>query len=724
MIVRKIGVDYGTSTSVIHYTDYDNSAKRIIRDCDIPFDGANFSVPTLILRQGSVRDKKGKLKETGEEFGWKAKNKSVFYALICENFKMDLLSRNEEKRKSGQDLTRRFFKYLYEQYDNNSEDVQGSRPEKVITYVTYPAKFSDDARGFLCKAAEEAGFPNVQTISEAEAAMQYAVRTETSQKSSVFSKVAGSSVTVMLIDMGAGTTDIAIYSYNMTKEGEHKLLGYYPKNGERNFGGREIDDLLCEFYKSRLGDEVCSKLGYGDVVLGNHLLLNDVKMFKQTNISSELLSEDGTVDALPDSLNFCWNGQDTDIDRRTFETLLKDYMPQFPALVNGALESAGLTGAQIDLVILTGGHSNWYFVKDMLLGKNGCPIDLPKVKESKGECIISFGENAQMVVARGAARYEKFGKNPDMAETKEVFAHKPQESVFPLKYVPHSRIRPVIACGDYHTVGVRQNGTALAVGKKTDGILKVDAWSNIVAVAASSGLENGQFIGDNYSASFGGYTAGLRKDGTIVTVGSRTFRDACLWQDIVAIAGGFEFIVGLNQNGRVVTDGWMPPDLSKWEDITSIAAYWNQVVGVKATGEVVFNNSAKVYYDKVSKWNNIVAVAAGTEHIVGLKVDGSVVAAGLNLYGECNVDMWRDIVAIAAGGNSTVGLKRDGSVVVAGRNSRCKVSSWQDITAIACGGYHIMGLKRDGTVIVSLYKGFSGLGVTSKIVDTNDWRLF
>ena len=40
MVIRKIGVDYGTSTSVIHYTDYDEATGNIIFERDILFEGS------------------------------------------------------------------------------------------------------------------------------------------------------------------------------------------------------------------------------------------------------------------------------------------------------------------------------------------------------------------------------------------------------------------------------------------------------------------------------------------------------------------------------------------------------------------------------------------------------------------------------------------------------------------------------------------------------------
>ena len=73
---------------------------------------------------------------------------------------------------------------------------------------------------------------------------------------------------------------------------------------------------------------------------------------------------------------------DTDLNRSSFEALLKDYLPQFPELVKGALEKAKLPASDIDLVLLTGGHSQWYFVQAMLSGKMAQfgTVDLPRIK--------------------------------------------------------------------------------------------------------------------------------------------------------------------------------------------------------------------------------------------------------------------------------------------------------------------------------------------------------
>ena len=58
--------------------------------------------------------------------------------------------------------------------------------------------------------------------------------------------------------------------------------------------------------------------------------------------------------------------------------------------------------------------------------------------------------------------------------------------------------------GDYHTVGLKKDGTVIAVGGSVsdNGELNVSSWRNIVAV----------FAGNKY-------TVALKKDGTLIAIG-------------------------------------------------------------------------------------------------------------------------------------------------------------------------------------------------------------
>ena len=249
-------------------------------------------------------------------------------------------------------------------------------------------------------------------------------------------------------------------------------------------------------------------------------------------------------------------------------------------------------------------------------------------------------------------------------------------------------VRDTVSAGGAHTVGLKSNGTVLAVGDNDDGACDVSDWTDVVAVSAGSE-----------------HTVGLKSDGTVVTGGSN-WCDRCEvsdWTDIVAVSAGSWHTAGLKSDGTVVAVGYNKYgqcDVSGWTDIVAISAGDDYTVGVKTDGTVV----AVGYEYRIQgldRWTDIVAVSTGFQHNIGLKSDGTVVAEGSNWDGECEVSGWTDIVAVSAGGSFTVGLKSDGTVVAVGDNSygQCDVSDWTDIVAVSVERFHTVGLKSDGTVV-------------------------
>ena len=74
-----------------------------------------------------------------------------------------------------------------------------------------------------------------------------------------------------------------------------------------------------------------------------------------------------------------------------------------------------------------------------------------------------------------------------------------------------------ISAGDDHTVGLKSDGTVVAVGSNNSGKCRVEDWQNIVAISAA-----------------GNQTVGLRADGTVVAVGDARagLWDANGWRNI------------------------------------------------------------------------------------------------------------------------------------------------------------------------------------------------
>jgi alpha-tubulin suppressor-like RCC1 family protein len=228
-------------------------------------------------------------------------------------------------------------------------------------------------------------------------------------------------------------------------------------------------------------------------------------------------------------------------------------------------------------------------------------------------------------------------------------------------------VAPMVATGWGHTVGLKSDGTVVAMGRNDEGQCQVSSWTEIVQVAA------GMF-----------HTVGLKSDGTVVAVGR-------------------------NDEGQC--------DVGRWTDIIQISAGQIHTVGLKSDGTVVAKGS-KVCWRGVGDWSHITQLAAGMYHTVGLKTDGTVVAVGNNGDGQCNVGEWTDIVKVAASklGGITYGLRPDGTVVAVGNDAygQCDVGSWTDIVQVTTYWFYVVGLKNDGTVITTT--------PTSVPVDVGNWN--
>lgn len=256
--------------------------------------------------------------------------------------------------------------------------------------------------------------------------------------------------------------------------------------------------------------------------------------------------------------------------------------------------------------------------------------------------------------------------------------------------------RDTLAASTYHTVGLKADGTVVAVGDNAHGECDVENWQDIVAVTAGAG-----------------YTVGLQADGTVVATNCNDDGQCDLddWKDIVTVTAGSAHTVGLRTDGTVVAVGndyvGGPCGVENWQDIVAIAAGGSHTIGLRADGTVVAVGNNNYGQCDVENWRDIVAIAAGGNNTMGLRADGTVVAVGNDHIGEHDVvESWQDIVAIETGNSHMVGLRADGTVVaVSGayggyfNDGECDVENWQGIVAIAAGGSHTLGLRADGTVV-------------------------
>lgn len=234
---------------------------------------------------------------------------------------------------------------------------------------------------------------------------------------------------------------------------------------------------------------------------------------------------------------------------------------------------------------------------------------------------------------------------------------------------------------------VMSDGTVFGTGKYgLGGECDVTNWTDITAVSAGNG-----------------HVVGLKSDGTVVAIGANDEGQCDIenWTDIVSISAGGRHTVGLKSDGTVVAVGTNDNrcDVSEWTNIVAISAGRWHTLGLKSDGTVVEKGDSD-YLRDLSSWSDIVDVSVGANHTVGLKSDGTVLSVSTSYNLDCNISYLTDIVDVFASENCTVALKSNGTIsVVDNYMGEIDTYDWNDIVAVSANEEYIVGLKSDGTII-------------------------
>ena len=395
-----IGIDFGTSTTVVRVGNYDAEGRlsQVIPVKDTSTGDGEMFFPTLVFERddGTV------------SFASKVKAlvRSRKPGRLFQNFKMDLLKDGEERALAEKNI-RRFLAFIHEQIEEQASEV-GLLPERKV-FISVPVKWAPDVVHFMKQAYVDAGFAgsldDIVVKNEAQAASVWTIRTkfdDLAQKGLIRSDAPSK---VMMVDMGAGTTDITIFDLAFSEGGSVEIgdgaISFPPADSEWQCGGREIDHALYEHVqKYREGRR---QLPDGEI---DQIVLQKVKQEKEHALSGTLADNE-----VYDWLN-SFDSMDPDhaeMGRAQFEEVARQQWTDFHRLVSEALETAktghGVDPADIDFVILTGGHSEWYCVNDILLDRplsSGLPLSplgLEKIKALPERILGEIGRNC--TVANG-----------------------------------------------------------------------------------------------------------------------------------------------------------------------------------------------------------------------------------------------------------------------------------------------------------------------------------
>ncbi len=197
-------------------------------------------------------------------------------------------------------------------------------------------------------------------------------------------------------------------------------------------------------------------------------------------------------------------------------------------------------------------------------------------------------------------------------------------------------IKKILVDDDF-TLGLTYDGKVLGVGHNDHGQCNTMHW---------------EMIDDIYIGEDNVY--GLKTDGTVVAVGKNNYGQCNVseWQQIVALSCGDDHVVGLKSNGTVVAIGLDDEkeiiglsqsgpkystsrlQVDEWKDIVKVAAGSTFTVGLKKNGDVWVTGASfkhnlrlvdKRYNLYGSPWNHIVDIDIYKgDGIIGLDKNGNV----------------------------------------------------------------------------------------------------
>jgi hypothetical protein len=255
-----------------------------------------------------------------------------------------------------------------------------------------------------------------------------------------------------------------------------------------------------------------------------------------------------------------------------------------------------------------------------------------------------------------------------------------------------------VACGWFHSIGLKSDGTVVAWGYDVQGQCDVPE-------------PNADFVG-----VAGGYyhSLGVRGDGTVVSWGDTGWGQCDVPEpnaDFVAVAAGGYHSVGVKSDGSIVAWGRndehqcdVPSDSSGYVGAAAGVLY---TLGLTSDGRILaWGDTTHGQCDVVAPNEGFTAVAAGGYHAMGLRSNGAIAAWGYNDQGACTVPPPNaDFVAIA-GGSHSLGVKSDGAIVSWGNNAYGQLDvplPNEDFAAVAAGSWHSLGIRSSDTPVETVF---------------------
>jgi len=284
----------------------------------------------------------------------------------------NMLKNNTSQNLAGYDMTELSAILLKTIRESIDKQIIG-KLEKVT--ITIPAGFGSDERNATIKAAELAGFKNVNLLDEPTAVLLNFLNSEDTLDSIIDDDFFNEPKTILVYDIGGGTLDISIAKVE-DEDGDFKvdILG---RSKRMDFGGDDIDKYIASYFLSefeKINPSISERSEEEQAVIVSRIVSNaeKAKIAFSKNIS-KYLDNERRKKRIKESVNFeIIDGlkvTDLIISDEILKEILFKVIGKNGKLLNPldkSLKESKLDKKDIDLVLLTGGSGKFYLVEEVL----------------------------------------------------------------------------------------------------------------------------------------------------------------------------------------------------------------------------------------------------------------------------------------------------------------------------------------------------------------------
>lgn len=334
-----IGIDFGTTYSSVALMEIGSAEwPRLLQ-----FRHATAHVPTILLVDPND--------QSVISWGWGA------HGAIRTNTRFEVKQYFKRDLGVSNDANHFCLMYLIKLADHirHTKNLHELSEDDFATAIGVPANWTSERREILKNLAIEAGFPDVRILAEPVAAM-HNLRCQPVRRF----KFGDRPEKYMVIDFGGGTLDICIVRTDELGRNPETIV----TEGDPYLGGVDFDQLLENIFVRQMDIDV-STLSAAD--------LADLR--RQIQDAKEAFSEAflGSNESAHYTIHLPNGDYSFSLSRIVFENYCRNQnvFSKIEQAVERALKQAALKPTEIRRVILTGGSSKWYFVKEIVSKKLG-----------------------------------------------------------------------------------------------------------------------------------------------------------------------------------------------------------------------------------------------------------------------------------------------------------------------------------------------------------------